>query len=170
MRYVCYIIQILTVICMICPHTRALRRVCLLGSPPYKSNLFRVQNRFMHNYSDKSDRSHRKKGNNVLKLYSSKIHTKNEMIGSENHSFGDLIQSSGDSDQLLIVLVGLPGLYYVVCIYVCIYLYIYICMCICIYVYIYICIYIFVYICLRIHLYVYVFIFIHIFIYIFTYI
>jgi hypothetical protein len=122
----------------------------------------------MRNYSDKKHGIHMGEGNNIVELHSNKIHSKNVKIGSKSHSFGDFLQSVGD-DQLLIVLVGLPGsgkstvalkianstdrkwiiacqVYIYVYMYIRIYIYIYICIYIYIHTYIYIYVYIYVYI------------------------
>lgn len=90
----------------------------LFSSP--KSNHFGVQCRNMHGYTYYNHA--RSARGSHLKIYSNKIHSEHNLIDkithSESdlqqntpHSFRDIVQSIGNHDQLLIVLVGIPGLH-----------------------------------------------------------
>jgi hypothetical protein len=58
------------------------------------------------------------KGNRIASVHGSsnldfngkKIHSVHD-LNESTHSFSSIIRSIGDSDQLLVVLVGIPGLY-----------------------------------------------------------
>jgi hypothetical protein len=49
-------------------------------------------------------------GSSNLDFNGNKIRSVHDLNGS-THSFSSIIRSIGDSDQLLVVLVGIPGLY-----------------------------------------------------------
>lgn len=73
----------------------------------FQTNRFGFYNR--HDYPDNNHRRNAGRESNLKVVHSNEVYSGHDSKDSFSHPFSDIIQSIGDHDQLLIVLVGIPG-------------------------------------------------------------